>query len=123
MKREAKVTPEITAYIKLKRIYGNIEVKQTTTNRFNLSNFEEQQVASLLASELSGLVWKHSDADPRLKPCDISSMPPIPSYIVIKYPKSIFFIWTYHIHQYIINGVKSLTSEEARELSTFELVK
>lgn len=125
MKREASVTPLVEKYVKLKKIYGHIEVKQTTTNRFNLNNFESQQLSSLEAAEQTGMVMKWSDADPRLKPCDIISTPPgMPSLIAISYPKTVFFIYATKIIECKETlKLKSLTEEMARKLCIHELRK
>lgn len=112
IKREASITPAITAYIKIKSLTGLFEVKQTRLLRFNLNNFEPQQLESLMAAERSGLVWKISDADQRLKPCDIISVGPRPSTIVIKIQRAVFFIEARMIYNMIQGGVKSLSGSE-----------
>ena len=121
MKHEANITPRIEKYISLKKIYGHIEIKSTLTNRFNLSNFEPQQLPGLLAAEKSGLVIKWSDADLRLKTCDIISTPPgLSSYVAIKYPKCVFFILAFKIVE-CKKTMKSLSLEKAREISMYEV--
>lgn len=121
MKREANIIPTITAYVKIKRIYGFFEVKQTRTNTFNLSNFEPQQLDSLSSAEMTGLVHKISDQDQRIKPFDIISAPPMKSFIVIKYPHYICFIETWIIKNGIIKELKSLSLDEALVIASYSI--
>lgn len=67
-------------------IYGNFELKQTTTDSILFSCLRDVQKKGLPKMEENGLAFKWSDADPREKPCDFLSIPPLPSYVVIKYP-------------------------------------
>lgn len=120
-KREASITPKIEKYIELKKIFGYFEIKQTTTDTFSLSSFEPHQIAGLLAASENGIVHKISDADPRLKICDVVSIPPMASYVVIRYPKNVFFIHPAVINHLLRFGQKSLSIREARERCDYEL--
>lgn len=120
MKHEASITPKIIKYIQQKKIYGMVEVKYAKGDTFYFSSFENQQVGSLIAGEMSGLVWKLSDADPRLKPCDIISLPPIDSYVAIKFLKSVIFLRTPFIKRTINMGIKSISAISAREFAVYE---
>lgn len=122
MKHEANATPAIIKYIKAKGIFGAIEIKQTTTESFLLSNFESHQLSSLDAIFNTGLAYKLSDADPRLKPCDVLSLPPyLPAWVAISFKKSVFFIRHDKIIEEIANGKKSITPQRALEISTHRL--
>ena len=89
-KREAKWQTIFNQYLrKLQPVglgFGHYELKQTITDKFFYSKIETTQYESLPVLESTGLVWKHSDQDQRIKPCDCSSIPPLPTYVVIKYP-------------------------------------
>lgn len=90
MKREAKHTTVWNQYLRSiwdRKKYIYYEMKQTTSDSFSFNNFEDHQLSDLQALENNGLVWKFSDQDQRLKPCDGASLPPLPTYVVIKYPK------------------------------------
>lgn len=123
MKREAKITPEIEKYIRLKCIYGLIEVKQTRARTLNFSSFESHQLTNLIAAIDDGVIHKLSDADPRLKPGDIISLPPIMSWVVIKFPSATYFIQTYHIQKLMRERAKGISEEIAKRISTYILLK
>lgn len=91
-KREAAHTPKIEKYLKTKKMHCNWEIKQTTTDSFPFAEVPEHQINSLLAAQQEGYTWKHSDADPRTKPFDGSTVPPLPGYIIIKYPPAFLVI-------------------------------
>lgn len=89
IKREAKHTVVWGNYLRNNKSFvGIFEVKQTRGDRLYFSAFEPQQITSLVAVEENGYVHKFSDADPRLKMADISSVPPLPAYVVIKFPEA-----------------------------------
>lgn len=89
IKREAKHTVVWGNYLRNnKQFIGIFEVKQTRGDRLYFSAFEPQQITSLVAVEENGYVHKFSDADPRLKMADISSVPPQPAYVVIKFKEA-----------------------------------
>ena len=118
MKREANITPTIKKFLKQNKIYCNWEAKQTTTDSLLFSAVDDHQVNSLIAGQEYGIDWKYSDADPRTKPCDGSNNPPLPGYIIIKYPKGITFITVNNfIHARMTNRKKSLTYEKACEIA------
>jgi hypothetical protein len=50
------------------------------------------QYDGLQATEKNGLVWKFSDTDMRPKPCDSVSIPPLPSYLVIRFLDGFYMI-------------------------------
>jgi hypothetical protein len=73
-------------------MYGYYELKQTTTYVISYAKLEIHQYDGLQATEKEGLVWKFSDEDQRQKPCDCMSAPPLPSYLVIKFPDAFYVI-------------------------------
>lgn len=90
-KKEASFNTIFNKYLRAKGIHCYYEVKQTEGN-FNLNSFEPQQLSSLISAQQNGLVYKFSDADMRLKPFDGGSFPPLPAYVVVKFPHSFYMI-------------------------------
>lgn len=122
MKNEANVTPTIIKYMQLKGIYGCYEIKSMQRqDSFVLSKFEPQQLESLRSAAHSGLNWKISDADPRLKPCDGIAIPPMRSWVILKFTGSVLFIDSQHFVYLNDQKVKRLKFEAARELAMYEL--
>ena len=68
----------------------------------------------LQATEKEGFVWKLSDMDSRPKPCDCLSMPPLPSYVVISFVRTFYFIRIRDIVKMREDGKLSITLEEAK---------
>lgn len=91
-KREASFQTEFNKYLRAKKLYGVFELKQTTTNYFLFDAVKPHQVDGLLAAQDYGFVWKLSDMDIREKPFDCMNVPPVPGYVVIKYPGAFFII-------------------------------
>ena len=96
IKKEAKFQVIWDQYLREKQktgeMYGFFELKQTETESFPFSKIETVQYDGLQATEKSGLVWKLSDNDMRPKPCDCFSIPPLPSYLVIKFLDGFYMI-------------------------------
>jgi len=92
IKREQKWQTVWNQYVREKKIYGFYELKQTDTESFPFSKIETVQYDGLQATEKNGLVWKFSDTDMRPKPCDSVSIPPLPSYLVIKFIDGFYMI-------------------------------
>lgn len=117
-KREASHTPKIEKYFKTMHYYCNWEIKQTTTDSFAYSDVPDHQVNALLAAQDEGYTWKHSDLDPRVKPFDGSTIPPLPGVIVIKYPKAFIIITINNfLYKRDQSKRKSLTYEEAKAIA------
>jgi hypothetical protein len=91
-KKEAKHQIVWNQYVREKKLYGFFELKQTETESFPFSKIETVQYDGLQATEKNGLVWKFSDTDMRPKPCDSVSIPPLPSYLVIKFLDGFYMI-------------------------------
>lgn len=118
MKREASKTPLIQKYLKQNKIYCNWEVKQTRTNSLRFSAVSPHQIESLLAGEIDGMQVKLSDADPRIKPCDGSNIPPQIGYIIILYTKTFVLIPVKtFVREKEVSREKSLTFERACEIA------
>ena len=92
MKKEAKWQTVWNQYVREKKLYGFFELKQTDLESFPFSKIETVQYEGLQATEKHGLVWKFSDTDMRPKPCDSVSIPPLPSYLVIKFKDGFYMI-------------------------------
>jgi len=92
MKKEAKWQTVWNQYVREKKLYGFFELKQTDLESFPFSKIETVQYDGLQATEKNGLVWKFSDTDMRPKPCDSISIPPLPSYLVIKFKDGFYMI-------------------------------
>lgn len=91
-KKEAKHQIVWNQYVREKKLYGFFELKQTETESFPFSKIETVQYDGLQATEKNGLVWKFSDTDMRPKPCDSVSIPPLPSYLVIRFLDGFYMI-------------------------------
>jgi hypothetical protein len=92
IKRETKWQTVFNTYLREKQMYGFFELKVTTLDYFPFAKIEKGQYDGLQSTEKHGLVWKMSDADPRPKPCDCLSVPPLPSYLVIKFKDGFYLI-------------------------------
>lgn len=118
-KREAGHTPRIEKFLKTKQLHCNWEIKQTTRDSFPFAEVPDHQINSLVAAQEEGYTWKHSDADPRTKPFDGSTIPPLPGYIIIKYPKAFVMITVNNfIHIRSKLKRKSLTYKEACDIAS-----
>lgn len=98
-------------------MYGFYELKQTTKESFPFSKIEIHQYDGLQATDKSGLVWKFSDDDMRRKPCDCVSIPPLPSYIVIKFIDAYYAIRIEEIVKLREEGKISITREQAEKIA------
>jgi len=116
--RESKNNTILNQYLREKRMYCYYELKVVKGNTFNFRKIEDNQDEGLPALAKEGLVWKLSDEDSRRKPCDGLCTPPLPSYLVLRFKDTFCFIEYNHIAEMRANGAKSITQEQARELST-----
>lgn len=99
-------------------MYCYYELKVAKGNTFNFGKIETNQDEGLPALAKEGLVWKFSDEDSRKKPCDGGCFPPLPSYLVVKFKTVFFFIDYARILELKAQGAKSISREQAHELST-----
>jgi hypothetical protein len=117
MKREAKWNTILNQYLREKEFYCFYELKQTDKESFPFAKIEKVQWDGLQATEKYGLVWKWSDEISRPKPCDGASIPPLPSYLIIKFKDEFCFIRFKIIVGLRDEGIISITREMAEKLS------
>jgi len=117
MKREANWNTILNQYFREKKFYCYYELKQTNTESFAFSKIEKVQWDGLQATEKNGLVWKLSDEISRPKPCDGFSIPPLPSYLIIKFRKEFCLIRFEKIIDLRNNNVISVSRSKAEEIS------
>lgn len=117
MKHEARWNTVLNAYLKEKRFFGFFELKQTNAESFPFAKIEKVQWEGLQATEKSGIVWKLSDEISRPKPCDVFSIPPLPSYLVIKFKDEFVFIRFNKILELRDEGVISIKRSFANEIA------
>lgn len=116
-KREAKAQTLWNQYLRETRIQGYFELKIVTEgSSLPFSKIEKHQWEGLQALEESGLVWKLSDEDSRQKPCDCFCVPPLPAYLVIRYPEGFFYMIPIKEAMKIREeGLISITEERAKQ--------
>lgn len=121
-KREADFQSVFNQYLRKKRMYGNFELKQTTGKSIRFDAVEPHQGVGLLAASAEGFVWKYSDQDQRQKPFDCSSIPPLPGYVVLRFPKHFYII---KIERFLLEKVESdrlsITEERSRALADWSV--
>ncbi len=116
-KKEAKHQIAWNQYIREKKLHGFFELKQTDQESFPFSKIETVQYDGLQATEKNGLVWKFSDTDMRPKPCDSVGIPPLPSYLVIKFPDAFYMIRFQKIVDLREEGNISITRSTSEKLA------
>lgn len=104
-------------YLREKKPSGFYELKVSLKDYFAFSKIEQVQYDGLQATEKGGLVWKLSDEDSRPKPCDTLCIPPLPSYIVIAFDKTFYFIRIKTIVDMREDGHISISREEALKVA------
>ena len=117
MKREQKWNTILNSYLREKEMYMFYELKQTDKESFPFSKIEKVQWEGLQATERNGLVWKLSDEESRPKPCDGFSIPPLPSYLIIKFQTEFCLIRFEKIVALKNEGVISVSRSKAEEIS------
>lgn len=117
VKKEAKWQVTFNQYLREKKIHCFFELKQTELEYFSFNKIETVQYEGLQATEKNGLVWKWSDEDSRPKPCDGVSIPPLPSYLVIKFKDGFYMIRFNKIVELRENGAISISRSIAEKLS------
>ncbi len=121
-KPEAKWQIIWNQYLREAKIHGFFELKQTEKKSFPFSKIEIHQYDGLQATEKNGLVWKLSDEDRRQKPCDAICIPPLPSYLVIKFPDGYYMIRIGEIVKLREQGGVSITLEQAKAIAERKVV-
>jgi hypothetical protein len=114
-KHEAKWQTILNQYFREKKFYCFFELKQTVKETFPFAKIEMVQYDGLQATEKNGLVWKWSDEISRPKPCDGASIPPLPSYLIIKFVDGFYFIRFSKIVEMRESGLISITRKQAEE--------
>lgn len=117
MKKEAKWNTVLNQYLREKKLYCFYELKQTETHIFAFGKIEKVQWDGLVATEKSGLVWKWSDEISRPKPCDGASIPPLPSYLIIKFPGEFCLIRFGKILELRDEGIISINRDDAEKIA------
>jgi hypothetical protein len=117
MKREAKWQVIFNQYLREKKMHGFFELKYTDSEIFPFAKIETVQWEGLVATEKNGLVWKLSDEDQRQKPCDCFSIPPLPSYLVIKFKDGFYIIRFQKIIDWRDEGKISIGRIDAEKIS------
>jgi len=117
MKKEQKWNTILNQYLREKGFYGFFELKQTDKDSFQFAKIENVQWEGLQAAEKGGLVWKLSDEISRPKPCDTLSIPPLPSYLIIKFKDEFCVIRFGIIVALREEGRISISKEMAEKLS------
>ena len=119
MKKEARYNTILNQYMREKQFYCFYELKQTSLETFAFAKIEKVQWDGLQATEKNGLVWKWSDEISRPKPCDGASIPPLPSYLIIKFKsaKEFYLIRFGKIVELRDNGIISIHRSVAEKLS------
>lgn len=116
--KEAKSNTILNQYLREKRkegFYCYYELKEPKGKSFSFKSIEENQDEGLPALENNGLVWKWSDEDSRKKPCDGASLPPLPSYLIIKFKKAFYFIRYSRVTYLKSQNIKSMTEEDCQK--------
>ncbi len=117
-KREASANTVLNQYLREKKFYCFYELKQTgNDDSFRFSAIRKVQWDGLQATERNGLVWKWSDETSRPKPCDGVSIPPLPSYLIIKFAGEFCLIRFEKIVKLRDEGVISISRSKAEEIA------
>lgn len=118
MKVEAKWQTIWARYVKEKKLYCFYELKQTKTDYFSFSKIRDVQRDGLLATKFNGFHFKFSDEISRPKPCDGVNIPPMPSYLVIKFPDAFYLIDIEKIEDLREMGTIGITTNGAEQLAS-----
>lgn len=121
-KKEARWQVIFGHYLRETGREGFFELKQTSGKSFPFSKIEPHQLDGLLSAEKNGLVWKLSDEDRRKKPCDCLAIPPLPAYLVIKFPDAYYAIRIMDIQRLKDSGEPGITKDKAIDLAEFILM-
>ena len=117
-KYEAQCNTILNQYFREKKFYCFYELKQTGNKEtFNFAKIEKVQWEGLPATERNGLVWKFSDEISRPKPCDGVSIPPLPSYLVLRFSDKFYFIRFEKIIALRDEGVISINRSKVEEIA------
>jgi hypothetical protein len=114
--KEAKFQTVFNQYLRQTKMQGHFELKQAIGNSLPYSKFEPHQIEALKAAQEGHFVWKYSDQDQRQKPFDCSSIPPLPSYVVVRFGNVFYIIPVDSVIGEQGSGKKSLKRADAFRL-------
>lgn len=98
------------------------ELKVTDTNRLSFAAVQEHQLDSLVAVKHRSVLYKAPDDSRQTKPFDLFYLNCEQAYVVIKYPNSFHIIDVEDfIYEKANSEERSLTSERAREIATYNI--
>jgi len=117
IQKESKAQITFSQYLRKSQMRGFFELKVAKGKTLPFSAIEEHQLEGLQATQREGLVWKLSDEDRRKKPCDSLSIPPLPSYIVIKFSDDFYIISITDIVNLKERGSVSIGLDECKMLA------
>lgn len=121
MKKEAKWQTVLSGYMRELRLkehfYCYYELKQTEKDHLPFSKIEIHQYDGLQATEAEGMSWKWSDDDMRQKPCDGANLPPLPSYLVVKFIDGFYFVRIEQIVKLREEGHLGITRQYAESVA------
>lgn len=120
IKKESKANTIFNQYLREKRkegFYCYYEIKIGKGENFYFKDMEVNQSEGLPALEKSGMVWKFSDDDRRKKPCDGASLPPLPSYLVIRFGTVFYMIRIEVFVKMTQEGKTKITLIQSKELA------
>lgn len=116
-KREQAWNTLLNQYFREKKFYCYYELKQVTSDSFAFSKIRKVQWEGLQATEKHGYVIKWSDEISRPMPCDGGSLPPLPSYLIIKFKDEFCLIRFYKILEMRESGTISISRARAFEIA------
>jgi penicillin-binding protein-related factor A (putative recombinase) len=117
IQKESKAQITFSQYLRKSQMRGFFELKVAKGKTLPFSAIEEHQYEGLQATQRDGLVWKLSDEDRRKKPCDSLSIPPLPSYLVIKFDNDFYIIQIHKIVNLKDRGSVSISLDECKKLA------
>jgi len=115
--KESKHQLVLGQYLRETRMTGFFELKVASKENFFFNKIENPQYLGLQATEKEGLFWKLSDQDQRQKPCDCIGIPPMSSYIVIKFKDGFYMIRIKEIVKLRDDGLVSISKDQAEQLA------
>ncbi len=112
---ESKFQTKFNQYLRESKMLGYFELKVVNTETFLFSKLENNQIEGLSPLEKNGLIWKLSDEDSRLKPCDCFSAPPMPSYLVLIFKDGFYLIRFSKIERMMYQGRVGIKKEDVEK--------
>jgi len=116
-KREASSNTILNQYFREKQFHCFYELKEAPGGTFRFGAIRKVQWDGLQSTERNGLVWKWSDEVSRPKPCDGVCIPPLPSYLIIKFAGEFVLFRFEKIVKLREQGVISISRSKAEEIA------